>query len=207
MSEESSGDIELAEIPGSAWTTLVRATKDRRHAFRTPVLCTTDAEDGTPRVRTVVLRQADPGALVLGCHTDRRAPKLDDIRRQPMVAWIFYDAKARVQLRVRALAEVHVEGEEFERAWSRTALMSRRCYLAPHEPGTRSDEPSANLPEDVLRSEPDAQRSEDGRANFALVRTRVLELDWLWLHHGGHRRAQFRWDAEGGLALSDWLHP
>lgn len=186
---------------------LVRATKDRRHAFRTPVICTVDAQDGTPRARTVVLRHADPGALVLGCHTDRRAAKVREIEREPMVAWLFYDAKARVQIRVRARAVVHLEGAEFERAWERSAPMSRRCYLAPHEPGTPSDGPSANLPDDALDSDPGAERSEEGKANFALVRTRAVEMDWLWLRHDGHRRAGFAWDDGGELVEACWLQP
>jgi len=207
MNEETPGELELSEIPGSAWTMLVRAVRDRRHAFRTPVFCTVDAQDGTPRARTVVLRHADPDALELRCHTDRRSVKLREIEREPMVAWLFYDTKARVQLRIRARAMVHLDGAVFEEAWERTALMSRRCYLAPHAPGSAADGPSANLPDDAMDSDPSPQRSEAGRANFAVVQTRVLEMDWLWLRHDGHRRCGFVWDEEGKLVQAGWLQP
>lgn len=186
---------------------LVRATKDRRHAFRTPVFCTVDAQDGSPRARTVVLRHADPEALVLRCHTDRRSAKVREIEREPMVVWLFYDAAARVQLRIRARATVHLDGEVFEDAWQRTALMSRRCYLAPHEPGMPAEKPSANLPDDAIDSEPSLERSEDGRANFAVVQTRVLSMDWLWLRHDGHRRAAFVWNEDGSVGDAGWRQP
>lgn len=171
------------------------------------MLCTVDAGDGTPRARTVVLRHADPDRLVLRCNTDRRASKIAEVEREPTVAWLFYDGKARVQVRATARARVHREGPVFEEAWERTALMSRRCYLAPHTPGTVAAGPSPNLPDDLLDCEPSAERSEDGREHFAVVETVVVEMDWLWLHHQGHRRARFRWDADGALTSADWVQP
>jgi 3-hydroxyisobutyrate dehydrogenase len=207
MSEHTESHRELSEIPGAAWAMLRRAVKDRKHAFRTPVLCTVDADDGSPRARTVVLRHADPEGLVLRCHTDRRAGKIEQIGREPMVAWLFYDAKARVQLRIRARARVHLEGEVFEEAWARTALMSRRCYLAPSVPGVSAEGPSANLPEDLLECEPDFERSEEGRVNFAAIETRVIEMDWLYLRHSGHVRAGFVWGEDGKMSRAEWREP
>ena len=198
---------ELAEIPGLAWTMLKRAVADRRHGFRTPTVCTVSAIDGTPAARTVVLRHADPESLVIRCHTDRRATKIADIEAQPVVAWHFYDTKSRTQLRCRTMSRVHTEGPTFEDAWQRTAPMSRRCYLAPNVPGSVSDEPSANLPDDLLVADPNYERSEDGKANFAVVESRVERMDWLLLKHSGHRRAKFEWGEDGDLLLADWLEP
>lgn len=198
---------ELAEIPGLAWTMLQRAVVDRRHAFRTPTLCTVSATDGTPRARTVVLRHADPDRLTLRCHSDRRAGKITEIERQPIVAWHLYDVKSRTQLRLKAQARVHLDGPIFEEAWERTALMSRRCYLAPHTPGTPSADPSPNLPADLIEGEPGKDRSEEGRAHFAVIESQVQEMDWLLLKHSGHRRARFEWNERGELSVSNWVEP
>jgi hypothetical protein len=206
MSEADRTAFELAEIPGIAWTMLGRAVKDRRHGFRTPGVCTI-GPDGSPRVRTVVLRHADRERLVLRCHTDRRAGKVEEIRREPRMAWLFYDHASRTQLRISALATIHVDGPVFTTAWENTALMSRRCYLAPRQPGSHADEPTANLPDDLLASDPDRERSEEGRANFAVVEARVLRMDWLLLKHSGHRRAVFAWDDGGELSLQSWVEP
>ena len=105
------------------------------------------------------------------------------------------------------MSRVHTEGPTFEDAWQRTAPMSRRCYLAPNVPGSVSDEPSANLPDDLLVADPNYERSEDGKANFAVVESRVERMDWLLLKHSGHRRAKFEWGEDGDLLLADWLEP
>ena len=44
------------------------------------------------------------------------------------------------------------------------------------------------------------------RANFAVLRARVVSLDHLHLHHAGHRRSLFTWDATGHLTAT-WLQP
>ena len=206
-SQGAAAPPELAEIPGLAWTMLRRAVADRRHSFRTPTLCTASATDGSPRARTVVLRHVDPDTLTLRCHTDRRASKTAEIEHQPIVAWHFYDAKSRTQLRIRSRATVRLDGPIFDEAWERTALMSRRCYLAPNTPGTPSDGPSPNLPEDLITGDPDRERSEAGRPHFAVIDSQAVEMDWLWLKHSGHRRARFAWSPDGSLTNSGWIEP
>ena len=110
--------------------------------------------------RVVVLRRVAAGERFIQCHTDRRAPKIAEIRADPNVHWLFYDAPSRLQLRVSATAEVLTEGPEFERAWLDSTLDARRCYLAPSAPGTDCTQPSANLPESHLRRQPTLEESE-----------------------------------------------
>ena len=50
-----------ADIRHRIWTELQRATVDRHHEWRTPVLATSGL-DGLPQARTVVLRAADATA-------------------------------------------------------------------------------------------------------------------------------------------------
>ena len=191
----------LGDVLDQAWSLLTRGVADRRHCFHTPVLVTTD-DDGLPDARTVVLRRADRDGRVLGCHTDGRSPKVAQIGRQPVVAWHFYDAGGRVQLRCRGRTRVIDDPSDpaLVEAWARTSAGSRVCYRAPEPPSTRTDAPASNQPP----AEPDDP--DEGLDNFRLVRTVLDRLEWLRLRHDGHRRALFTWDDAGACAAT-WLEP
>ena len=189
----------------SIWTELLDGVRNRHHGFHLPIL-SNSGSDGSPQARVVVLRLVDRDERIIQCHTDRRAPKIATLQADPRVHWLFYDFERRLQLRIRAIAEVCTEGEAFEAAWAASSLDSRRCYLAPRAPSADSPKASANLPEAHLTSPPDLDASEAGRANFAVVRTRVDSIDWLRLASGGHRRARFEFTETGGCS-STWLEP
>ncbi len=196
-------DEALAQI----WRLLGRGVADRRHGFRLPTLSTVD-EQGLPRARTVVLRRAIPDAGVIACHTDARSPKVRELVHQPAVAWTFYDAGERVQVRATGKAEVLRPDEDSraEEAWQRTSLDSRRCYLAPHAPSSTSPGSSSNLPSAFEERKPTQAESEAGRAHFRVVWTVIERLEWLTLRHDGHRRAHFELDA-GHVTSAAWIHP
>ena len=188
-----------ANILDHLWALLVRGKADRRHPFHQPALATT-GPDNTPSVRTVVLRLADPDAAALHAHTDARAGKVGHLARIPVAAWHFYDPAAKLQIRATGPTQVLTEGERADQAWANTRLFSRRCYLAPNPPGHATDHPDPNLPKDLLRADPDAERSEEGRPNFAVVRTTIETLEWLHLAADGHTRGRFRRRA------NEWAH-
>jgi general stress protein 26 len=194
----------LDSVLSALWSGLAAAVRDRDHSWHLPTLATIGL-DGSPQARTVVLRDIDPVAATILCHTDARSPKVAEIAAQPEVAWHFYDPRSRVQLRVKAIAAVHRAVADDPLAlerWSASTLSARRCYLAPRPPGEPCDGPSANLPEHLLDRSPVAGEDEPGRPHFAVVLTRAIEIDWLWLRAPGHRRARF---ALGGVA--SWVEP
>ncbi len=202
-----SGDREpeLREVLDAAWAELVAGVRDRDHPWHLPNLATIGL-DGSPQVRTVVLRAADPATQSILCHTDARSPKVAEIAARPEVAWHFYDPRSRVQLRVKALAAVHRASDDDPLAiarWNASTLSARRCYLAPRVPGVPSEGPSANLPDGLLDRSPVAGEDGPGRSNFAVVVARATEIDWLWLRAGGHRRASFSLSR----GESSWLEP
>ena len=84
----------------SIWQELARATQDRHHAWRTPVLATLGV-DGAPQARTVVLRHADAGQAVLHIYTDSRSPKVAELDAAPQVSLVFWSKRLSWQLRVR----------------------------------------------------------------------------------------------------------
>ncbi|MEM6334588.1 MAG: pyridoxamine 5'-phosphate oxidase family protein [Planctomycetota bacterium] len=216
----------LPDILHDAWARLLRGAHSARQPFHTPVLATTQLHpDATtpqeqlpgagatdsmePDARVVVLRKAVPAERILLCHTDARSPKAAHLAANPRASWCFYDAKAKLQLRCWGHTTVHTPDALADARWDASGMSSRRCYLAPHPPGQPADHPSPNLPEHVRGRVPDAPETAPGRPHFAALQTIVDRLDWLYLHHAGHRRALFTWPANAPADTepsATWLH-
>ena len=100
------------------WIDLAKGVAQAPHPFHTPALASQTTSG--PDVRTVVLRQADPEARKLLCHTDYRSPKVGELREQPRVAWLFYHPVNKVQLRVRGSVQLHREDELARARWEKS---------------------------------------------------------------------------------------
>lgn len=198
-------DGRLREVLEGSWSELGRGAVDRRHGFHVPVIATLGL-DGTPQARAVVLRRVIAEAGEICCHTDVRSGKVAEIRASSRVAWHFYDEGRKLQLRIAAVAEVVADGPRADEAWARSAVTSRRCYLAPRAPGVVCDSPSPNLPEGVRDRRPTEEETLPGRINFALVVTRAVSIDWLSLASEGHQRARFACGVDGAWRGS-WIEP
>lgn len=196
----------LGGVLDAIWSELEGATRDRRHGFHVPAIASI-GRDGTPQARSVVLRRVVRESGELHFHTDLRSPKVAEIAANPRVAWLLYDAARRLQLRIEAEAEVLCDGPRADEAWARSALSSRRCYLAPHAPGEVAEAWLANIPEALVARVPTEEESMAGRVHFGLVVTRVLSIEWLFLASEGHRRARFVADRGRTSWLAHWLAP
>jgi hypothetical protein len=196
--------VDLASVRRDAFARLRRGARDRRSPFHTPVLVTIGL-DGSPAARTVVLRGFEPAARVVVVHTDLRSRKIAEVTANPRVALIFYDGKSGIQVRIDAKASVHAGDEVARKAWEKLPAFSRRCYLGL-PPGSNSPEPSSGLPTELELRAPYPAESEHGFANFALIISRLIRLDWLYLSARGHRRAQYRWN-DAGEEVAGWLNP
>jgi len=185
------GALDLPGLPSEIWRLLEQGVRTVGHPWRTPVLAT-DGDAGGARV--VVLRRVDAEAGVLEFHTDARSPKVEALRRSPRVTCVFYSAETQVQVRIRALAAVHINDAVAASAWERVPKGSRGNYTTDLPPGTVLDRPGF---EHDFR---DAMTH-----HFALIRCRVESLDWLWLAGPGHRRAQWTRDGEGWRG--HWVMP
>lgn len=182
-----------------AWKALAAGVGDRDAAFHT-VQVATIGLDNAPRVRTVVLRAVDTHRRTLRFHTDARSPKVAEIERNPGGALHAYDPAARIQLRMMCRATVHSAGPEVDLAWAETRPFSRICYRTAMAPGVEIEDPREGVPSNAS-ADPNA-----GRDVFRTVTCRVESLDWLFLAHSGHRRAQFTWDKDDRLSAR-WLVP
>lgn len=172
-------------LPHRIWQELARATQDRHHDWRTPVLATVGA-DLQPNARTVVLRQAREPAGELAFFTDGRSPKVAELQAQPQAVLVFWSARLRWQLRVVARCEVLTHGPEVDAAWARVGQSAAAGdYLAAQPPG----QPWA---EDAPAPAP----ATTGAHHFAVVRAYVQAMDWLALGlDGQHQRARIEGQA------------
>lgn len=201
----SPGEFELATLDAHIWSELVRGKVDRRHGFHLPVVASLSS-DGGPDARTVVLREVDGARRLLAFHTDARSPKLQAIRDGGLVAWVFYDARIKQQVRARGRVTVR-RGEESQEAWDRTSLPSRRCYLVPSPPGAPIETPNDGWVTGLRGVNPDLAESEAGRAAFAVVETVVERMDWLFLQARGHLRASLVWNEGAQTFDRTWIIP
>jgi hypothetical protein len=197
------GDGTARQIWDDTWQRLAAGTRSARHPFHLGVLAT--CTDLVPEVRTVVLRDADHRSHRLACHADRRSPKTRSIAANGNVAWLFYDRVDRLQLRLQCRARVDLDGAFWEERWQASRPQSRRCYTHTAAPGTPLAAPlDYGPPATSVPSDPSALDA-PGRDNFAVIVTTVVCLDWLSLHHDGHRRLRFHVTPLGFDAA--WIAP
>lgn len=165
------------DIRQRIWVELQRATHDRHHEWRTPVMATVGL-DGLPGARTVVLRQADARSACLAFYTDSRSPKVAELMAAPHASFVFWSKRLSWQLRVQAHITVQTSGPQVDEVWERMRQSpAAGDYLA-------ADAPGALLPG---ASEPPAPALL--QHHLAIVTAQVLAIDWLELARTGHRRA------------------
>lgn len=182
---------------------LIRAARDRKSPLHTPVIVTADVD-----ARVMVLRAFDASAWRLRLHTDTRAPKAAAIAADPRIAVLFYDKGAKIQIRASGTGAILRTGPEVDAAWNASTNFARRCYLG-EGPGASSDAPTSGLPPEFEGVEPDDAQLVPARGNFALLRITLTALDWLYLAHTGHVRAQFSRSGDEGAATWEgrWVSP
>jgi hypothetical protein len=59
-------------------------------------------------------------------------------------------------------------------------------------PGAIQDQAISGIPDLYISSEPQKDMSETGYENFSIISLNVSEIEWLYLHHSGNRRARIK---------------
>lgn len=167
------------EIRQQIWRELGRASRDRHHAWRTPVLATA-AEDGLVNARTVVLRDVDASRSRLIFFTDSRSPKVAELVQHPSALFVFWSGRLHWQLRVRVKVSVEASGPDVAQYWQSVRQSAGvKDYIGPVAPGTALGD-DHKLPTATTEAH-----------HFAVVNCQVVEMDWLEIGRGEHRRARF----------------
>ena len=131
----------------------------------------------------IVLRSSVREERSLTFHTDARSPKVEALRRSPLVTWVFYSPEWQVQVRVRARAFLHLADSVTAAHWRKVPPAARSNYTSDLPPGASRPHPFAG---EYLET--------TGESHFAVVRTEAESVDWLWLRPGTHRRAGWHWN-------------
>ena len=190
-------DLILDEI----WSLLQRGVVDRNEDFRLPVVIVsaTDSAEG----RIVVLRGAFKDKNILRFHTDFRSSKIKSLKENKKIYFVFYNKKRKIQVRAEGVAIVHKDNEITKEAWTKTQMMSRKCYLSPQAPGDFINDSASDLSKDMGNEIPTYEQSEIGYKNFCVIESKIKSFEWLYLASQGHRRAKFMLDEN----KSTWLVP
>ena len=155
--------ISHGEILKRIWKNLDLGTLQRKHPFHLPVFGTIC--DREPSLRVVVLRRFWRRPPALAFHSHIGSPKINQIRSNPNVYWLFYHPENKLQIRIKGRAEIHTDDELAEEQWLATELFSRRCYVG--EPPTQeSKKPTSGLPDDLERPRTDRRRKRTGTRQF-----------------------------------------
>ena len=192
---------DFSEIKKKIWLMLDDAVTNRSSPFRIPVFVCGDQSDFDGRI--VVLRKSDQSSNMLQFHSDIRSDKIPKLKKNKNAALIFYDKEEKIQLRVKVNCIVNHENEITAQSWSKTAHVSRKCYLVSNGPGTETDEPGSGLSEEIEKSGFTMEQSEEGYKNFTVIQCKIKSIEWLYLAAKGHRRAKF--DLENNN--ENWLVP
>ncbi|MEM6637521.1 MAG: pyridoxamine 5'-phosphate oxidase family protein [Pseudomonadota bacterium] len=166
----------LAGTLDHVWATLAGAVQNPEAPARNPVFGTTRA-DGSPTMRTVVLRAVDPVAGTLEFHTDTASSKVAETQRDPRGAFHIWDRDEALQIRI-AVTVTHLSPTEAFERWSAIPEGPRRGYGRAPQSGTRIQTYDGYSPG------PDANR-------FTGFVCTAEAIETLLIDPGGHRRAEF----------------
>lgn len=163
------------------WQELSRATKDRHHDWKSPAFASVGF-DGSPQVRTIILRHANPTLWTLDAYTDSRSSKCQELVKYNRAQLVFWSTRLGWQLRVSVNASVHTDGDLVESAWTRMRQSkASKDYLSVQAPGSVIVSNTAN--ETLALNAPN-------KHHLAVLRFQVMSMDWLELGKEIHRRAQ-----------------
>ncbi|MBU4052767.1 MAG: pyridoxamine 5'-phosphate oxidase family protein [Proteobacteria bacterium] len=186
-----------------AFRMLEKGASQYRHAFHFPALISGDPHGVEARI--VILRSFSKQERYLLCHSDIRSAKIRQIQNNSRVSWLFYDPKKAFQLRISGKAKLHTKDALADEQWNTVRITSRMNYLTPLPPGHALDSASSGLSGSFSEKVMNSLNKDAGRENFALIKGRIENMDWLVLGMTGHRRAQFSWRKEELKA--SWVVP
>jgi pyridoxamine 5'-phosphate oxidase len=193
----------LDEVFASIWNSLEEGCRRGRHPWHTGVLATTDGDQ--PDARIVVLRGVDRTRGEVVFHTDCRSPKWRQLSANPEAAWVFYDAPASIQIRLRGTVK-ETDAASLRTIWQNLPPRCLKSYATLEPPGTPIASAHDGLDECWRQGTPPAEANAWAAPNLAVLRLVTRSIDHLSLAHSGHRRALFT-RGETGAWRGTWVVP
>ena len=197
------------EIIKKIWSMLGDAIKNRGSQFRIPTFICGNQNDFDGRI--VVLRKSNIDERLLQFHSDIRSEKISKLKSNNKAALLFYDKEEKIQVRAKVECTINHKNKITEESWSKTAHISRKCYLVENGPGTETENPTSGLKPELDNFDYTMEESEKGYENFTVIQCKVISFEWLYLAAKGHRRARFEYGDNLGSGTTfvkkTWLVP
>jgi pyridoxamine 5'-phosphate oxidase len=197
------------EIIKKIWSMLGDAIKNRSSQFRIPTFICGNQNDFDGRI--VVLRRSNIDERLLQFHSDIRSEKISKLKSNNKAALLFYDKEEKIQVRAKVECTINHKNKITEESWSKTAHISRKCYLVENGPGTETENPTSGLKPELDNFDYTMEESEKGYENFTVIQCKVISFEWLYLAAKGHRRARFEYGDNLGSGTTfvkkTWLVP
>ena len=186
---------DLNTILDNIWKNLIQSIDDLAHPWRLPAIGTQGTNG--PTVRTMVLRSVDFQKRTLSVYTDIRSKKIPNFRKDPRIAWLFYNDKTKQQVRAHGRSTIQHNNKTTELAWNKIELKNQHDYSTILPPGSKINHP---IPHQI-----DEINLTNAYANFAIIECSITEIDWLQLSSKGHTRALFNWSGDNWI--KNWASP
>ena len=195
----------LQGLESLAWKKLVNGYVKKKNGFRT--MCVGTVQDSnTTGLRIVVNRKVDELKKTVYFHTDNRSRKFNDLTVDNRISLLFYDARQRIQIVVKAHANLHVGSMLSKDRWKATSPQARLGYMTTEAPNTKSEQPTLGYEERFATNKPIEEESNPFEKNFAVVECTVYELEFLHLDFQGNRKAIFYYE-NSVLKQAYWAVP
>jgi hypothetical protein len=99
----------------------------------------------------------------------------------PNVGALFYDRKAKIQIRCNGDAVINNMDQYCKERWNKMSAQSQECYYQNISPGENIEHP------EIVENKRENKLSE----NFTVVTINISKIDWLYLSSTGHTRVKF----------------
>lgn len=182
----------LDEVLTTIWHALYRGAVQKKDPLHTTTIGT--VENGIAEMRTVVLRKTVTKARQLYFYTDIRSEKVDQIKINKTLSWLFYHPKKNFQIRATGSTTIQDKNKLTEQIWKNLPSYGRKTYGTIQSPSTPLSQLSDDLPTLWKKEEIELADTEYAYENFAVVVSEIGALEWLLLQRSGHQRARFVFD-------------
>ena len=183
---------------------LKEGANDRKSDFHICYISTV-TQSTKPSSRCVVLRGFDEKNRILTIHSDYRARKIKELKKNNNTTILFYSPSKKIQIKLEGSAIIHNKNQITKKAWDNMANYSKRCYLTEKAPGNKLIKAESGFPHSFKERMPNNSESYPFYKNFSVIRVKLHSLEWLFLHGHGNRRALFNFKKK--KLESEWLVP
>ncbi len=173
---------------------LTNAVENAKTLFHSPTVSSIDESGINSRV--MVLREFNLKKRFMRFHTDYRAPKIKQYKKNNIASVLCYDPILKIQIKLQGIIDVNYQNSITRSAWDGSTTRSKKCYLVKGGSSLKISNPAEYDLKDG--------NIEDGYMNFAVLIFSFTTLEFLHLKSSGHRRALHIWDDE---LQSSWLVP